>query len=137
MPSPGRLPSPRGDAKPSAMTDMPPFAPTLATPAAPPPAKRLGGAMSAAMVIGTMIGSGIYLLPTTLAPFGFNIVLAFAITIAGTMCLAIALAKLAGRLPGGPFVYVSTAFGDTAAFVTMWSCELRSRGPLIRAAGAA
>ena len=86
-----------------------------------PPAKRLGGAMSAAMVVGTMIGSGIYLLPTTLAPFGPNLVVAFAITIAGTMCLAIAFAKLAARLPGGPFVYVQRAFGDTAAFVTMWS----------------
>lgn len=103
------------------MSDMLPLVPPLATPTVPPPAKRLGSAMSAAMVIGTMIGSGIYLLPTTLAPFGFNIVLAFAITIAGTMCLAIALAKLAARLPGGPFVYVRTAFGDTPAFVTMWS----------------
>ncbi len=71
-----------------------------------PPAKRLGGAMSAAMVVGTMIGSGIYLLPTTLAPFGPNLVLAFAITIAGTMCLALAFARLAGRIAGGPFVYV-------------------------------
>lgn len=86
-----------------------------------PRSKRLGGAMSAAMVIGTMIGSGIYLLPTTLAPFGPNLVAAFAITIAGTMCLAIAFARLAGRIPGGPFVYVRNAFGDTAAFVTMWS----------------
>jgi APA family basic amino acid/polyamine antiporter len=77
-----------------------------ANPAQPvlPPARRLGGAMSAAMVVGTMIGSGIYLLPTTLAPFGPNLVLAFLITIAGTMCLAIAFAKLSARLPGGPFV---------------------------------
>src|SRR5215211_6160730 len=86
-----------------------------------PPAKRLGGAMSASMVIGTMIGSGIYLLPTTLATFGPNLVAAFLITIAGTMCLAIALARLAGRIAGGPFNYVHTAFGDTPAFVTMWS----------------
>ncbi len=90
-------------------------------PPAPPPSKRLGSAMSAAMVIGTMIGSGIYLLPTTLAPFGPNLVVAFAITIAGTMCLAIAFARLAARIPGGPFAYVRTAFGDTPAFVTLWS----------------
>jgi APA family basic amino acid/polyamine antiporter len=98
-------------------------APAAAPDLAPllPPAKRLGSAMSAAMVVGTMIGSGIYLLPTTLAPFGPNLVVAFLITIAGTMCLAVALAKLAARLPGGPFVYVRSAFGDTPAFVTMWS----------------
>jgi len=94
-----------------------------ARPAVPvaPAASRLGSAMSAAMVVGTMIGSGIYLLPTTLAPFGPNLVLAFAITIAGTMCLAVAFARLAARLPGGPFVYVRTAFGDTPAFLTLWS----------------
>jgi len=86
-----------------------------------PPARRLGSAMSAAMVVGTMIGSGIYLLPTTLAPFGPNLVIAFVITIAGTMCLAIAFARLAARIPGGPFNYVRSAFGDTPAFVTLWS----------------
>jgi APA family basic amino acid/polyamine antiporter len=99
------------------MTD----ATTPLTPPAPPPSKRLGGWMSGAMVVGTMIGSGIYLLPTTLAPFGPNIAIAFAITIGGTMCLAFAFAALAGRIPGGPFAYVRSAFGDTAAFLALWS----------------
>ena len=54
-------------------------------PHAKPPAPRLNRAMSMAMVVGTMIGSGIYLLPTTLAPFGPNILAAFAVTIGGTM----------------------------------------------------
>lgn len=95
--------------------------PATIAPPPPPPAKRLGGIMSLAMVVGTMIGSGIYLLPVTLAPFGPNIPLAFAVTIAGTMMLALTFAALARRLPGGPFVYVRTAFGDTAAFLTLWS----------------
>jgi APA family basic amino acid/polyamine antiporter len=77
--------------------------------------------MSMAMVVGTMIGSGIYLLPTTLAPFGPNLVVAFAITIAGTMCLAFAFARMAARIPGGPFAYVQSAFGETPAFLTLWS----------------
>lgn len=77
--------------------------------------------MSMAMVVGTMIGSGIYLLPTTLAPFGPNLLVAFAVTIAGTMCLAWTFARLARNIPGGPFNYVRTSFGDTAAFVTLWS----------------
>nr|WP_314445324.1 amino acid permease [uncultured Sphingomonas sp.] len=93
----------------------------VVAPPPPPPSKRLGGAMSLAMVVGTMIGSGIYLLPATLAPFGPNLVIAFAVTIAGTMLLAITVARLARRLPGGPFVYVRTAFGDRAAFLTLWS----------------
>lgn len=80
--------------------------------------------MSAAMVVGTMVGSGIYLLPTTLAPYGLNLVLAFVLTGIGTMCLAFALARLAGRIEGGPFVYIERAFGDTAAFLTLWSYTL-------------
>jgi APA family basic amino acid/polyamine antiporter len=68
-----------------------------------------------------MIGSGIYLLPTTLAPYGPNLVIAFLITGLGTMCLALALARLAAEIPGGPFTYVERAFGETAAFVTLWS----------------
>ena len=35
-----------------------------------PESRMLGKWMSLAMVVGSMIGSGIYLLPTTLAPFG-------------------------------------------------------------------
>jgi APA family basic amino acid/polyamine antiporter len=74
-----------------------------------------------AMVVGTMVGSGIYLLPTTLAPYGYNLVIAFLLTGFGTMCLAYCLARLAAAIPGGPFAYVTQAFGETAAFLTLWS----------------
>ena len=86
-----------------------------------PRSRMLGKWMSAAMVIGTMVGSGIYLLPTTLAPYGPNLVFAFLVTGFGTMCLAFGLARLAAEIPGGPFVYVGNAFGETAAFLTLWS----------------
>ena len=95
--------------------------PIHAPPPPPPASKRLNRGMSLAMVIGTMIGSGIYLLPTTLAPYGPNLVVAFAVTITGTMCLALVFARLAARLPGGPFAYVEAAFGETPAFLTLWS----------------
>jgi APA family basic amino acid/polyamine antiporter len=80
--------------------------------------------MSAAMVVGTMVGSGIYLLPTTLAPYGANLVIAFIVTGFGTMCLAFALARLASQIEGGPFVYVDRAFGEKTAFITLWSYTL-------------
>ena len=86
-----------------------------------PPSQRLGRFMSLAMVVGTVIGSGIYLLPATLAEYGSNLLLAFAVTIAGTMCLALTFGKLAAAMPGGPFVYVGKAFGDLPAAVTLWS----------------
>jgi basic amino acid/polyamine antiporter, APA family len=81
----------------------------------------LGPWMSLAMVVGTMIGSGIYLLPAVLAPFGPNMPIAWVLTIAGTMCIAISMARLAARIPGGPTAYITQAFGDVPAFVTMWS----------------
>lgn len=93
----------------------------LRAPPPPPPSKRLGKAMSLAMVVGTVIGSGIYVLPTTVAEFGPNVLTAFALTIVGTMTLALALASLSKRLPGGPYSYIAAAFGDTTAFVTVWS----------------
>ena len=86
-----------------------------------PNSRMLGKWMSAAMVVGTMVGSGIYLLPTTLAPYGYNLVIAFLLTGFGTMCLAFSLARLAAVIPGGPFAYVTQAFGETAAFLTLWS----------------
>ena len=104
------------------MIDNPMIDPALATSIpALPPSKRLGRWMSMAMVVGTMIGSGIYLLPATLAPFGPNLILAFAVTIAGTMCLALAFARMSARMAGGPFAYVQSAFGETPAFLTLWS----------------
>jgi len=86
-----------------------------------PESRMLGKWMSLAMVVGSMIGSGIYLLPTTLAPYGYNLVIAFMLTGFGTMCLAYAMARLAAVIPGGPFIYITQAFGETAAFVTLWS----------------
>src|SRR5688572_15000460 len=86
------------------------------------PAKRgLGPWMSLAMVVGTMIGSGIYLMPAVLAPYGPNVALGWALSIGGTMCIAFAMARLAARIPGGPTVYITRAFGDLPAFVAMWS----------------
>ncbi|HEX8839347.1 MAG TPA: amino acid permease [Sphingomicrobium sp.] len=85
-----------------------------------PSSRMLGKWMSAAMVVGTMVGSGIYLLPTTLAPFGYNLVFAFLLTGLGTMCLAFALARMAAQIPGGPFVYIERSFGERTAFLTLW-----------------
>jgi APA family basic amino acid/polyamine antiporter len=86
-----------------------------------PESRMLGRWMSLAMVVGSMVGSGIYLLPTTLAPFGYNLVIAFLVTGFGTMCLAYAMARLAAVIPGGPFAYITQSFGETAAFLTLWS----------------
>ncbi len=80
--------------------------------------------MSLAMVVGTIVGSGIYLLPAQVAPYGPNLIVAFLLTGAGTFLLALSMARLAGALPGGPYSHIASAFGDRAGFLAMWSSML-------------
>lgn len=84
-------------------------------------ARLLGPWMATALVVGNIIGAGIFLLPATLAPFGQNAIYAWVLTIAGALCLAWVFAQLAARLDGGPYAYVREAAGDLPAFMVMWS----------------
>lgn len=86
-------------------------------------ARGLGFGMVLALVVGNMIGSGIYLLPATLAPLGWNQLAGWVVTIVGAMCLAAVFAALSARLPraGGPYAYAEAAFGPLAGFVAAWS----------------
>ncbi len=92
-------------------------------PAPSAPARQLGFWMCLALVIGNMIGSGFFLLPATLAPFGWNGVAGWIITTAGALCLALVFARLARAYPqaGGPYAYSRLAFGPFPAFVVAWS----------------
>src|SRR5947209_2836356 len=69
-----------------------------------------------ALVIGNMIGSGVFALPSALAPFGWNIAIAWLVTIGGALCLAFVFARLARGFPeaGGPYAYTREAFGPAA-----------------------
>ncbi len=69
-----------------------------------------------------MIGSGIFLLPAVLAPFGWISLLGWLLTSAGTIVLALVLARLAGTTDraGGPYTYVRESFGDLAGFLIGW-----------------
>ena len=87
------------------------------------PARQLGLWMTLALVIGNMIGSGFFLLPATLAPFGWNGVAGWIVTTAGALCLAVVFGRLARSFPqaGGPYAYSRLAFGPFPAFVVAWS----------------
>jgi APA family basic amino acid/polyamine antiporter len=86
-----------------------------------PSERQLGLVMAITLVVGNMIGAGIFLLPAVLAPFGHNAIYGWLVTIAGSMFLAATLALLAARIEGGPFVYVEQAFGAEISFLVMWS----------------
>jgi APA family basic amino acid/polyamine antiporter len=76
-----------------------------------------------ALVIGNMVGSGVFLLPAVLAPYGWNAIFGWMLTIAGALCLAFVFASLARRFPrgGGPYAYTREAFGAAPAFAVAWS----------------
>jgi APA family basic amino acid/polyamine antiporter len=86
-----------------------------------PTERQLGLTMTIALVVGNIIGSGIFLLPAVLAPFGPNAIYGWVVTIAGSMVLAATFALLSARIEGGPFVYVEKAFGREVSFLVMWS----------------
>jgi APA family basic amino acid/polyamine antiporter len=85
--------------------------------------RQLGFWMCLALVVGCVIGSGIFLLPAQLAPFGWNSLVGWLVTISGALCLAYLFALLARALPlaGGPYAYVGEAFGPLPAFMVAWS----------------
>jgi basic amino acid/polyamine antiporter, APA family len=93
-----------------------------------PVPKKMGFWGVLALVIGSQIGSAIFLLPSTLAPFGAISLLAWALTGSGAICLALVFSHLCEYLPqtGGPHVYITHTFGREAGFYTAWSYWLIS-----------
>jgi len=82
----------------------------------------LGFWMCVALVVGNSIGSGVFLLPASLAPYGLNSVIAWGLTACGALLLAIVFAQLSRAYPqaGGPYAYVRLAFGPFTAFIVAW-----------------
>ena len=76
--------------------------------------RPMGFWMALALVMGSMIGSGVFLLPASLAPLGWNSVIGWLITVAGALCVAAVFGALSKALPkaGGPYAYTRAAFGD-------------------------
>ncbi|MEU6658159.1 amino acid permease [Streptomyces sp. NPDC046821] len=86
-------------------------------------ARRFGLPIATALVMGNIIGGGIFLLPASVAPFGTISLVAFGILTLGAIALALVFGRLARQTPktGGPYVYAREAFGDFAGFLASWS----------------
>jgi len=74
--------------------------------------------MLTALVVGNMIGSGVFLLPSSLARIGSISVFSWCITAVGAMLLALVFARLSTLFPktGGPYVYCREGFGNFVGF---------------------
>jgi basic amino acid/polyamine antiporter, APA family len=76
--------------------------------------RALGLWASMALVIGNMIGSGIFLLPASLAPFRGISIVGWLFTSVGALFLALLFSRLASMAPrvGGPYAYTRLGFGE-------------------------
>ncbi len=91
--------------------------------ALPDPAdKPLGFWMCSSLIVGNVIGIGIFMLPASLAPYGLNAFMGWCIVVFGCIFIAHVFSHLARTLPGddGPYGYSRRAFGNGAAFFVMW-----------------
>lgn len=69
-----------------------------------------------------MIGSGVFLLPASLAPYRGTSLVGWTMSTIGGVLLAVVFARLAREHPaaGGPYAYTQRAFGDLAGFLVAW-----------------
>jgi APA family basic amino acid/polyamine antiporter len=69
-----------------------------------------------------MIGSGIFLLPSSLARYGAISLVGWLVSACGALLIALVFAGLARRVAGsgGPYVYTRAAFGNLPGFLIGW-----------------
>ena len=85
--------------------------------------QKVGLITATSLVVGNMIGAGIYVLPATLAGYGSITIVGWILTALG----AIVLAKIFGNFSkiivnksGGPYTYTREGFGDFIGFLVAW-----------------
>jgi basic amino acid/polyamine antiporter, APA family len=83
--------------------------------------QMMGPWLTTALVIGAMIGSGIFMLPASLAPLGWNAVAAWFVSLVGALSIAFALSRLSRGGGGGIQSYIEQAFGRLVGFLVTWA----------------
>lgn len=85
-------------------------------------AGSLGLGMCTALVVGNMIGSGFFIAPAALAPYGTVAIIGWGVMAFGAVCLGLVFARLARIAPatGGPYAYTRLGFGRFAGFLIAW-----------------
>ena len=85
--------------------------------------QKIGLITATSLVVGNMIGSGIFVLPATLARYGSISLLGWLFTAAGALVLAKIfsnLSKILVNKSGGPYVFAKEGFGDFIGFLVAW-----------------
>src|SRR6516225_5481569 len=86
-------------------------------------APQFGLTAAMALIVGSIIGVGVFNLPTSLATYGPITLVSMALTTVGALALAMLFAALSRRLPadGGPYAYARAGFGNPLGFINAWS----------------
>lgn len=82
---------------------------------------KMGIWMTSALVVGGIIGAGIFMLPVSLAPLGPNALIAWPISGVGIACIAFALAQISKLGGDGIQANIEREFGPTVAFLVAWT----------------
>jgi len=90
---------------------------------AKPSKNKLGIWTSTSLVVGSMIGSGVFLVPAAMASFGSVSLLGWLFSAVGAFFIARVFSRLSEMVPagvGGPYAYTRHGFGDFAGFMIAW-----------------
>jgi len=85
--------------------------------------KKIGLITTTSLVVGNMIGVGIFVLPAVLASYGSISLLGWLFTSAGALILAKIFgnfSKILVNKSGGPYAYSRAGFGDFIGFLVAW-----------------
>jgi len=80
--------------------------------------------MAVSLVIGNMIGSGIFFLPSALARYGSISIFGWLVSAAGAIAVAFTFIRLSRQyqgISGGPYVYSRKGFGNLIGFLMGWA----------------
>ena len=83
----------------------------------------MGLSQSTALIVGSIIGVGVFSLPYSLASYGPISIVAMGLASVAAVAFALLFAALSRRIPadGGPYAYSRTAFGNGVGFGNAWS----------------
>jgi APA family basic amino acid/polyamine antiporter len=86
-------------------------------------AHRLGLPSATALVIGSIIGTGVFTMPAVMAGAGTSSIITLGIISVGAILLGLLFGQLTRRVPhneGGLYAYARHEFGDFAGYATAW-----------------
>src|SRR5690349_5940965 len=82
--------------------------------------QQVGFTTMLALVVGSIVGAGIFVLPSSLAPLGWNAPVGWLVSSSGALCICLTLALLT-RGGEGVQAHIEKELGAAAGFVAAWA----------------